>query len=115
MQKIEIKETVEAVSSKIENIRDAVLRHVPAKYIYLFGSYAYGTPNEKSDFDIYVVTPDDTTNFSQLYAKVVGDLGDKNIFYIDLLFATETSFNSRRLNRKFERTIYQKGRILYEQ
>ena len=105
----------DAVSMKLNSIRDAVLRHVPAKCIYLFGSYAYGEPTEKSDIDIYVVTPDDTTGFSWLYAKVAGDLGDQNIFFIDLLFATESSFNSRRLNRKFEKTIYTKGRILYEQ
>ncbi len=27
--------------------------------IILFGSYAYGTPNENSDIDLYVVTNDD--------------------------------------------------------
>ena len=105
---------MEAISSKIENIRDAVLRHVSAKYIYLFGSYAYGTPTEKSDVDIYIVTPDETKNFSELYTKIICDLGAMDIFFIDLLFATESSFNTRRLNRKFEKTIYQKGRILYE-
>ena len=70
MQKIKIKETVEAVNNKVNNIRDVVLKHVPAKCIYLFGSYAYDAPTEKSDVDIYVVTPDDTTNFSELYTKV---------------------------------------------
>ena len=54
---------METESIKIENIRDAVLRYVPAKYIYLFGSYAYGTPTEKSDIDVYIVTPDDVDNF----------------------------------------------------
>jgi hypothetical protein len=50
-----------------------------------------------------------------LYADIVGDLGRKKIFSIDLSLDTESSFNERRLKRKFERTIYQKGRILYEQ
>ncbi|MDO8454318.1 MAG: nucleotidyltransferase domain-containing protein, partial [Sulfurimonas sp.] len=27
--------------------------------IILFGSYAYGTPNEDSDIDLYVVTKDE--------------------------------------------------------
>jgi predicted nucleotidyltransferase len=27
--------------------------------IYLFGSHAYGTPTADSDFDLYVVIPDD--------------------------------------------------------
>jgi predicted nucleotidyltransferase len=54
---------------------------VPAKYIYLFGSYAYGYLTEESDVDIYVVTPDNINNFSELYAKIIGDLGAKNILH----------------------------------
>ena len=49
LPKIKIKGTAERVSSKIENIRDAVLRHVPAKYIYLFGSY--GSPVKVVGFE----------------------------------------------------------------
>jgi len=99
----------------IDNIKDSILKFVPARYIYLFGSYVYGNPTEKSDIDVYVVTPDEVSNFSELYTKVICDLSDKDIFFIDLLFATESSFNTRRTNRKFEKTIHQKGRILYEQ
>ena len=98
----------------IENIRDSILKFVPARYIYLFGSYAYGVPTEKSDIDVYVVTPDATKNFSELYTKVICDLNDQDIFFIDLLFTTESSFNTRREKRKFEKTIYEKGRVLYE-
>jgi predicted nucleotidyltransferase len=98
----------------IDNVRDSILKFVPARSIYLFGSYAYGSPTEKSDIDVYVVTSDDTTNFSELYTKVICDLSDKKIFFVDLLFATESSFNTRRANRIFEKTIYQKGRVLYE-
>ena len=98
----------------IDNIKDSILKFVPARRIYLFGSHAYGKPTEKSDIDVYVVTPDDIKNFSELYTKVICDLGDKNIFFIDLLFSTESSFNTRRVNRKFEKTIYQEGMVLYE-
>ena len=99
----------------IENIRDSILKFVPARCIYLFGSYAYGSPTEKSDIDIFVVTPDDTKNLRILHAEIIGDLGHKDLFSIDMSFDTESSFNERRLNRKFEKTIYQEGRILYEQ
>ena len=99
----------------IENIRNSILKFVPARCIYLFGSYAYGSPTEDSDIDIFVVMPDDTKDFMDFYVKIMGDLGHKRIFSIDMSFDTESSFHERRLKRKFERTIYQKGRILYEQ
>ena len=79
----------------------------------IFGSYAYGEPNEKSDMDIYVVTPDDTTDFSQLCTKIRGDLSSKKMFFIDLLLARETVFNDRKNKRHFEKTIYQKGKVIY--
>ena len=99
---------------KLDIIRDSILKFVPAKYIYLFGSYAYGNPSEKSDIDIYVVTPDNIDNFSELYARIIGDLGDRKIFFVDLIFKTESVFKERLLRNKFEKTIYEKGKIIYE-
>jgi predicted nucleotidyltransferase len=109
------KKNVMKIETKIDNIRDTILKFVPARCIYLFGSYAYGEPTENSDIDIFVVMPDDEKNFTQFYTKVISDLSYKDIFFIDLSFDTESSFHERRLKRKFERTIYQQGRILYEQ
>jgi predicted nucleotidyltransferase len=103
------------LQEKVNNIRESVLKFVPAKYIYLFGSYAYGNPTEESDIDIYVVTPDNINNFSELYAKIIGDLGDKKIFFIDLLLSRETLFNIKKENNIFEKTIFQRGKLLYEQ
>jgi predicted nucleotidyltransferase len=100
----------------IDNIKESILKFVPARCIYLFGSHAYGNPTEDSDIDIFVVIPDDNPkDVIWLSADIAGDLGRKKIFSIDLSFDTESSFHERRLKRKFERTIYQKGRILYEQ
>ncbi|MDR2608920.1 MAG: nucleotidyltransferase domain-containing protein [Treponema sp.] len=106
---------MDILTEKINTIKESILKFVPAKSIYLFGSYAYGNPTEESDIDIYVVTPDNTSNFSELYAKIIGDLGDKKIFFIDLLLGRETAFNTRRENNIFEKTICQKGKLLYEQ
>ena len=97
------------------SIKESVLKHVPAKSIYLFGSHAYGTPKEDSDIDIYVVIPDDVSNNGHLYAKIIGDLGDKKIYFIDLLLSNENVFKVRKEKNILERTIYQKGKLLYEQ
>jgi predicted nucleotidyltransferase len=102
------------VVDKINDIKESILKYVPAKYIYLFGSYAYGNPTEKSDIDIYTVIPDNVPNISQIYGKIIGDLGDKKIYFIDLLLSRETDFFERKLDFKLEKTIVQKGKLLYE-
>ena len=47
------------IQQELDIIKENVLKTVPAEAIYLFGSYAYGTPEKDSDLDIYVVVPDD--------------------------------------------------------
>ena len=101
------------IDERINHIKESVLKFVPAKYIYLFGSYAYGNPTEKSDIDVYIVTPDNINNFSELYTKIIGDLSDKKIFFIDLSMNTESVFDARKKKNIFEKTIYQKGKIIY--
>jgi predicted nucleotidyltransferase len=98
---------------KMNIIKDTILKFVPAKYIYLFGSYAYGNPTEKSDIDIYIVTPDNINNFSELYTKIIGDLGDRKIFFVDLVLKTESVFNARILRSNFEKTIYHNGKMIH--
>ena len=102
------------LADRLDNIKESILKYVPARYIYLFGSHAYGNPTDKSDIDIYIVTPDNVNNFSEIYAKIIGDLGDKKIFFIDLSLNVESDFNIRKTRNRFEKTIFQKGRIIYE-
>jgi len=98
----------------IETIKETILRHIPAKYIYLFGSYAYGEPKEDSDLDIYVVFPDCDTKLLDLYTNINLDLGSKKIFYVDLFLNKESVFNDRRIRYNLEEIVYQKGKIIYE-
>jgi uncharacterized protein len=98
----------------MDSIKDSILKFVPAKYIYLFGSYVYGNPTEESDIDLYIVTPDNINNFSEIYTKIMVDLSYKKIFFIDLLLSKESVFNSRKNKNIFEKTISQKGKIIYE-
>jgi len=99
---------------RIDTIKESILKYVSAKYIYLFGSYAYGTPTENSDIDIYAVLPDKYDNTTEIYAQIITDLGDKNIFFIDLLLVPESIFDSRKNRYILETTIFNKGKILYE-
>ena len=109
------KKTLENLDEQIESIKESILKFVQAKYIYLFGSHAYGNPTDKSDIDIYVVIPDDAGRELELYTEIMGDLSDKKIFFVDLIFGRESSFNSRKVTHMFERKIYQKGKLIYGQ
>ena len=43
--------------SQIHQVSDEIARRFQPERIILFGSYAYGTPNEDSDVDLLVVMP----------------------------------------------------------
>jgi len=101
-------------SEKINIIKESILKNVPAKYIYLFGSYAYGKPTDKSDIDVYIVVPDGIANITEIYTKIMVDLSIKKIFFVDLLLNRESVFNIRRTENILEETICQKGKIIYE-
>jgi predicted nucleotidyltransferase len=101
-------------SERINIIKESILKNVPAKYIYLFGSYAYGKPTDKSDIDIYIVIPDSITSITEVYTKIMVDLSIKKIFFVDLLLNRESVFNIRKTENILEETICQKGKIIYE-
>ncbi len=67
--------------------------------VILFGSYAYGTPNENSDIDLYIVTKDEflpdtwkeKNNIYLEYSRKLRDL-QKDI-PIDLIVHTKNMYN----------------------
>ena len=106
---------MEDIKEKLSVIQDAILNTVPAKLIYLFGSYAYGTPDKNSDIDIYAVIPDDfNENIPNTMGKITRYLGDFGIFFIDLFLVKEKDFSYYKENSSFEDTICNKGILLYE-
>ncbi|WP_461255860.1 nucleotidyltransferase domain-containing protein [Treponema sp. R80B11-R83G3] len=105
---------MENIQEKLILIKNAILRSVSAKKIYLFGSYVYGNPNEKSDIDIYAVIPD---NFEREITDTMGEIGiylyNKNIKNCDLFLVKEKRFNHYFENSSFEKTIVNKGILIY--
>jgi len=49
----------EAVQAELDKLKELIINAIPVEQIYLFGSYAYGTPHKDSDLDLYVVLKDD--------------------------------------------------------
>ena len=102
------------IQQDLNLIKESVLQAVPAEAIYLFGSYAYGTPNGDSDYDIFVVVPDETTEFGELYADIMGFIGKKKKrMEIDLLIGHSGDFHRRKNGPTLEKIVDQKGTLLY--
>ncbi|MCX6051854.1 MAG: nucleotidyltransferase domain-containing protein [Campylobacterales bacterium] len=87
--------------------------------IILFGSYAYGTPNEDSDIDLYVVTKDEfipqsfeeNNNLYLNISREIRDLRSKSA--IDLIVHTRAMADKfKDLNSSFAQELFTKGAIL---
>ena len=48
-----------AVQTELDKLKELIINAIPVEQIYLFGSYAYGTPHKDSDLDLYVVLKDE--------------------------------------------------------
>ena len=108
----------EAIRRELEIIKEGVLQTVPAEAIYLFGSYAYGTPHKDSDLDIYVVVPDSVEkNPIEVSVDIYNDLYcNKNCSMpMDIMVGKASVFKRRSQGPTLQRTIAQKGVLLYGQ
>ncbi|KUO62069.1 MAG: DNA polymerase III subunit beta [Gracilibacter sp. BRH_c7a] len=104
-----------AARKELETIKQAILKTVNANEIYLFGSYANGTSHSDSDFDIYVVIPDDSMRPIEAMQKIGGAISRKDIRAVDIIVGKESVFNQRKQLPTIERTIFRDGVRLYGQ
>ena len=87
----------EAHRAEINEIVDSILSSVPALEIYLFGSFANGIEREDSDYDFYVVIPDDSgMREREATWAIRGGLVGKQKRGIDMLVGTQSKFNRRK-------------------
>jgi predicted nucleotidyltransferase len=104
------------INDKIIAIKDSILSTVGdgCEKIFLFGSYAYGTPNKDSDYDFYVVLKDGMENPLLVMQKIYEYMGDTNYIPVDVLANYKSRFEWRSTQPTIERTIAKKGVVLYE-
>ncbi|MDR3233012.1 MAG: nucleotidyltransferase domain-containing protein, partial [Planctomycetaceae bacterium] len=91
-----------------------ILNCVEAEQIFLFGSYAYGTPHKDSDYDFYVVLPDDSPlerreAINTIMLNISADYPP-----IDVLANYKEQFDDMSKLPTLMRTIINKGIKLYD-
>ena len=102
---------------KIPFITSLIVSSIESKYlkkVYLFGSYAYGEPNEESDIDIFVII-DDIYDNRKAYLDIKDKLIDNKIYPCDLIVRKENEFKEGMEENayNFEKIIYNHGVVLY--
>jgi hypothetical protein len=94
--------SIKMVNNEIFAITNSILQTVgdACEKIYLFGSYAYGTPRENSDYDFFVVLKDGTEKPLEVMENIHCNFGRQGIFKsIDVLAGYKSRFEVR--NAKF--------------
>jgi predicted nucleotidyltransferase len=104
------------INNDIIRIKDNILNTVGdnCEKIILFGSYAYGTPREDSDYDFYVVLKDGTEKPIFVLQKIYRQMCDTGYTPVDVLADYRNQFDWRSTQPTIERTISNTGVVLYD-
>lgn len=94
------------------SIIDSLVQSVHPKKIFLFGSYAYGQPNDESDLDILVIKDgfEKKIDIKRAMRKALSNIDKPK----DLLVASsdEFEFYAHETGSVYQ-TIFQKGELLW--
>jgi predicted nucleotidyltransferase len=96
-------------------ILEALMPLKPDKII-LFGSYAYGTPNEDSDIDLFIFKNNEQSNkrdYKLNLRKKIRPLISKYKIGFDFIIASE-EFVHQRDDYFYKNDILKYGKIIYE-
>ena len=89
-------------NEQIEEIKKRLVETYHPSQIYIFGSYAWGTPDEESDIDLMIIVPSADSNISLPQRTVAGY---RALFGLDiakeLIILTEAEFAERSSNKNY--------------
>jgi predicted nucleotidyltransferase len=104
------------INDTILAIKDSILSTVgeSCEKIYLFGSHAYGTPREDSDYDFFVVLKDGTEKPILVLQNIYRNMCDTKYIPVDVLAEYKARFDWKSKQTTMERRIANEGVVLYE-
>ena len=105
---------ISKIQNDLELLTDIIVKTVPTEQIYLFGSYAYGTPREDSDIDLYIVMKSDC-DMRELDAIDAASLEIYKQIHkpVDLLALKSDKFERKKNDVTMERKIVRDGIKIY--
>ena len=102
------------VQAELDKLKELIINAVPVEQIYLFGSYAYGTPHKDSDLDLYVVLKDDLP-MRDLDAglQISLAIARKKSMPVDIIAKNKKDFVNRMNRITLERKVNREGIRIY--
>lgn len=100
-------EEAKLINERLKNVMNP-------KRIYLFGSYAKNTQRPDSDYDFYIVMPDDAGNEILLGQKAYRSLRGIRKTPVDIVVGHESPFEELKNQPTLEREVFRDGIVLYE-
>jgi len=109
-----MQDNISEIRQNLDEISQVIAKTVPVESIYLFGSYAYGTPNKDSDVDLYIVFKDEMP-IRELDAitEILIAISPLHKMPMDILGLKRNRFDGRRMFATLERKIAREGIKLY--
>jgi len=102
------------LQSELDILKEIIIRTVPVEQIWLFGSYAYGTPHKDSDLDLYVVLKDDVeTRELDVEVKILGAIGRVKTMPVDIIANKKSKYLRQTAGPTMERKIAREGLKIY--
>ena len=99
---------------ELKALTDRFVKQLSPKKVFLFGSFAKGSEREDSDYDFYIVMPDDTPDLADAAAEAYRSVRFIKQRPIDILVGTDSYFESRRHMPSMENEVFTTGVLLYE-
>ena len=102
------------IREELDKLKELIVNAIPVEQIYLFGSYAYGTPRKDSDLDLYVVIKDDVP-MRDLDAglQIRFAIDRKKSMPVDIIAKKKKDFLNRLDDLTLERKISRDGIKIY--
>ena len=102
------------VQKEVDKLKELIINAIPVEQIYLFGSYAYGTPDKDSDLDFYVVLKDDV-EMRDLDAglQIRFAIARKKTMAVDIITKKKSDFLNRNYNFTLEQKVIRDGIKIY--
>lgn len=100
-------------NQEIEAIKDRLVQAVSPQKIYLFGSFAKGNPTDDSDYDFYIVVPDNSEDRIAISQKAYRSLRGVRKRPVDIVVGYESTFADRKSSSTIESVIDKEGVLLY--